>query len=399
MADLFRHIFLIVLIGYLTACNNSDPLPEPPEPPIEEAIYFESIGNTLVYEGKDLIVKAFDLKPGESLPITAPNLQVKVEEVKYYTVDPLGNKIIASGIISYPATGEFEHIVLAEHFTISSDEEAPSTRMCSMETAFSLFKCLVISPDYIGFGVTKNLTHPYLHVENTAQVSIDLLFAVKEYMAMKEKPLSKSIYISGYSQGGAAALAVHKMIEEKYASDITIRHTMAGGGPYNLTGIFNDFTEKDHADYPCSIPMTIIGMDYGDNLKLDYSKVFKEPLLSNYNEWINSKKYTTGQINSMLGSNTISTYIHSDMFSGEKNSEFNKLYTSLEKNSLINWTPKAPISLVHGKKDEVVPYFCSQDAYDSFTQKGTNVQLFPVDSDHKGTATSFYLLVLQKLLL
>lgn len=395
-ADLFRLLFILFLLGYLSACTKEElpPEPEPPEPPIESSGYFESVGATKTYTAQELIEKAFDLDPGESLPIKLPNLQVKVEEIKYHTTDPQGDKVIASGIISYPVTGGYDEVVLAEHITISADKEAPSNMMCAMESALALFNCFVISPDYIGFGATKDKVHPYLHTENTAQVSIDMLFAVREYMASLEETLPKDIYIVGYSQGGAAALAVQKMIEEKYASDITINKTMAGGGPYDLTAIFDQFTETDYTGYPCSVPMVIIGMDNGDNLQLNYNKVFTGDLLTHYKEWINSKKYTTGAINGKLATNTISHFIHADMFTEKKNSEFTKLYASLAKNSLIDWKPKAPVMLVHGEKDEAVPFVCAQNAFDSFTAKGCHVELTTVPSDHKGSAISFYMKVL-----
>ncbi len=400
LADHVRLLFFILLLGLLASCSedDNDPIPEPPDPPIEESQYFESVGNVITYDAKELVEKAFNLTPGEEIPITIPDIKVKVEEIKYHSVDPKGNPVIASGIISYPSSGNYSKIVLSEHFTIAKNTESPSSQLCTMESALTFFDCLVISPDYLGFGSTKDLRHPYLHIENTARISIDMLFAVREYMEMKEKPLSKNIYIVGYSQGGAASLAIQKMIEEKYTDEITINKTMAGGGPYDLTTMFNRFTSEDYTGYPCSVPMTIIGMDYGENLNLDYSKIFIDPLFSNYNEWINSKEYTTGEINQKLNSNALSTYMHPDIFTEEKNSEFNKIYDALEKNSLIHWTPKAPILMVHGQKDEVVPYFCAQNAYDSFTQKGANVRLIPVDSDHKGTAISFYLLVLKEIL-
>lgn len=389
-----RLLFPVLLAVCLAGCAKDENVPEPP---VVETGYFESVGEVKLFTGGELVKEAFELGEGETNPFGNSSAQVKVEEIRYYTSDPAGNRVIASGIVSYPSSGNYEKIVLAEHITVSSDAEVPSSRMCAMESALSLFGCLVISPDYLGFGASKDLRHPYLHAENTARVSIDMVFAVREYMASLGKALPVDIYIVGYSQGGAAALAAQREIEKSHAGEFNIRQTMAGGGPYDLKGMFDDMVANDYTAYPCAVPMIILGLDYGDGLAFDYSKVFKDPLLSNYNRWINSKNYTTGTINGYLATNKLSDLLHADAFTTTKNSELDKLYASLEKNSLLDWTPKAPIMLVHGRNDAVVPPFCSQNAHDSFIAKGADVSFSLVDGDHKGAAIPFYIQVLLKL--
>ncbi|MDH6305696.1 pimeloyl-ACP methyl ester carboxylesterase [Parabacteroides sp. PF5-5] len=390
--EILTSLFFVAFLSLLIACGD-DPSIEPPY----SHIYFESTGESKQYTSKELIADVLDFAPGESIPVNFPDVDVTVEVIKYHTVDPQGKSVIASGIISYPSSRTPKGVVLAEHFTISAANEAPSRQMCIVETALSLYDYLVIAPDYIGFGSTESLRHPYLHIESTAQVSLDMLFAVHEYMEMKEQSLPGNLYIAGYSQGGAAALAVQKMAEEKYPSDVKIHSVIAGGGAYDLAAIFDGFAKEETVAYPCSLPLTIIGMDYGDGLNLDYSKVFIEPLLSNYDEWVNSKKYNTDEINQKL-SHTVRTFIHPDLYKEGMNSEFKKIYTSLDKNSLINWAPKAPILLVHGKNDDVVPYFCAQNAYDSFQAKGSKVELISTNSGHKETAITYYLYLLTRLM-
>ncbi len=394
-----RITFVLLLIftsGFLFSCSDDtgetggdDPLPEP-------ATYFKAITKTEKYSGTDYIRKLGDLS-GTPLP-DFDDIEIVVEALEYTTVDPHGNPVTASGIIAYPSTLDFRSVILAEHFTISAGHEAPSKEMITFESLFSLYNYLVISPDYLGFGSTEGVIHPYLHSENTAQVSIDMLFAVREYMETKDRPLQKDIYVTGYSQGGAAALAVQKMAEEKYSEYINILKVIAGGGPYDPTIIFNDYTETNTTSKPCVIPMTIIGMDYADDLQLDYSKIFLEPLLSNYDEWINSKQYTMGGIDQKIGTKTISNFLHPDFFTEESNSEFQKIYASLAKNNLTGWTPKAEIVMVHGSKDEVVPYTCAQKAYDYFLQKNCLIKLTTINSNHSGTSISFYLILLTELI-
>lgn len=398
--NLFVFTIFIFTLTILASCSDDAPSsPQEPSNPPVTFTYFKSVGNTKQYTSKELIAELMGYESSGSLPSTFPDTDILIEEINYYTNDPQGNTVTASGIISYPVSTELiRSTVMAEHYTISANYEAPSLQMSALESVLALYEYMVIIPDFLGFGTTKELRHPYLHVENTAQVSIDMLFAVREYMESKNAPLSKDIYITGYSQGGAAALATQKMAEEKYTSDISIKRVIAGGGPYDLTAMFDNFAKTNDASYPCSLPLTIIGLDYGDNLNLDYSKVFIEPLLSNYDAWINSKQYNMSELNHKLGSNMISSFMHADFFTETTNSELKKIYTSLDKNSLINWAPKSSILLVHGKKDDVVPFFCTKNAYDSFKAKGANVELIETDSGHKETAITYYIYLLKEMI-
>ena len=52
-----------------------------------------------------------------------------------------------------------------------------------------------------------------------------------------------------------------------------------------------------------------------------------------------------------------------------------ELRNSLVENSLLDWTPVAPIHFFHGDSDEVVPYINAIKAVDVFSSRGTNVEL------------------------
>jgi fermentation-respiration switch protein FrsA (DUF1100 family) len=384
----------VLLLGWLTACSGNDNFP--PEPVEAAPVYFESVTDSVQYTVKEFVTDI--LKLSYSDLFAAYDVDIRIDAIRYFTTDPKGNKILASGIVAYPAFEPIRSVVMAEHYTIAANHEAPSETMFVTESALAFFRYAVISPDFLGFGASKDVPHPYLHVETTAGASLDMLFAVREYMERKSRPLADDVYIIGYSQGGAAALAVQKVAEEKYADAVHINKVLAGGGPYDPVAIFDELKEKGEASYACAVPLTIIGLNYGDNLNLDFTQLFTGPLLQNYDEWINSKNYTTGEINKMIGTGEISQFIHPDFFTYEANSESAKLYASLARNSLIDWTPRAPLLLFHGTKDTTVPYSCAQHAYDSFKSKGCDVTLTPINSDHKGSALEFTLYVLAHLI-
>lgn len=384
--NIFSWLFLFILV--FLGCTKED------VPEVEKNNYFIAVTKSETFNAVTFCDR---LGAGASIdPSLLPNSDICVKAIRYLSEDPRGNQVEASGIISYPLEGDIRGVIVGEHATITSLSEAPSAQMVTIESALSLFGYVVISPDYLGFGATSDLPHPYLHVESAGRNSVDMVFAAREYMASIHRPIETPVSVIGYSQGGAVALSFQKMAEKQYAADIPVKRVMAGGGPYDLVEFYNTIIKTDYVGFPASVPLTILGLDYGDNLELDYSKVFQEALLVNYKDWILSKKYTSGKINQYIGTYQATGFVHPDMFKEEMNEEFRKLYLSLKKNSLIDWMPRAPIVLVHGEYDRYVPYVNAQNAYDSFVSKGCKVELIPVKSDHVGTAVNFYLQVLKQ---
>ncbi|MDR2496507.1 MAG: alpha/beta hydrolase [Tannerellaceae bacterium] len=388
------NLFTAIIAVILAACSGS-PTIDPPVIEPEESPYFVSVTDSATGTGADFLVKTIGNEYLALLfTMTAGNklADVRVDAIRYYTADPAGKKIIASGIVARPASEDIRGVILAGHGTIGASREAPSEMMTDWMSLLALAGYMVVSPDYIGYGASKDLPHPYLHAGLTASACIDMYFAVRDYMAMLGEPLpSKELHVMGYSQGGSAALAVQKLAETEYTDEISIRSVMAGGGPYDLTLIFDQVKEKQIEPSPF-IPMVILGLDYGDSLQLDYSQFFLAPLLNSYREWIFGKELTIGEIHERIGNDFLSPAL----FAGEANADVAKLYASLEANSLVGWKPNAPLTLIHGRTDATVPPACAEKAYQSFTELGAKVELKMAASGHTDTILFFILEVLKQ---
>jgi hypothetical protein len=80
-------------------------------------------------------------------------------------------------------------------------------------------------------------------------------------------------------------------------------------------------------------------------------------LCEKIDDWINSKRYTTGQINSFIKTRRTHDLLTPEAMqqSSEKVAE---LYKAMTDNSIISydWQPEAPIYLMHSIDDETVPY-------------------------------------------
>ena len=287
----------------------------------------------------------------------------------YTSIDKNGNPITLSGKVLLPADGKFERYILVSHYTIGSDKEAPSNAfpleglLCSMGYA-------IICPDYIGYGITKDRIHPYLVMDLTAMNVVDMYLAVKNYFDMAGLyPKYDDIYLMGYSQGGATTMAVEYMIEAMYNpyllfdNKIQIRRVFAGGGPYDVKATYDRFVQTDCADYPVAVPLVLQGMIDGNNLDLKMSTIMRQFLCDNLDEWVNSKKYTTAQINKMIGTKVTHEML-TEIGMNVQSKEVSELYKAMVQNSIISyaWIPQAPVYILHSMDDETVTYLNATNA-------------------------------------
>ena len=125
--------------------------------------YLVSVGNTLHFDRTAMVKKLSDMNFGQFSSYVPSNREISMNVVNYLTKDPRGKEVTASGIITYPSDNQFKGVVVSMHYTITKSDEAPSVALFTPESLLAFRGYLVISPDFIGFGSTSNLVHPYLH--------------------------------------------------------------------------------------------------------------------------------------------------------------------------------------------------------------------------------------------
>ncbi len=281
-----------------------------------------------------------------------------------------GSPITLSGKLLIPRDGKIKNLVIVSHYTIGANYECPS-ECFPMEGLVAAKGYAVVVADYIGFGVTANRIHPYMHVESTARSVVDMALAVKPYLKkIGRQPESDKVILMGYSQGGSTTLAVMRMIQKEYKDTFPIQKVYCGGGPYDLAATFDKAMADDVTGIPCAIPMILQGVDVGQNLGLNYADFFQPRLLENYNEWINSKRYTVNQMNRLMGAKALHELM-TDAGRDKYNPITARFYKALLYNSVLDFQPEAPIYMFHSKEDQTVPFVNAQRAEAFF--KGYNI--------------------------
>ena len=272
--------------------------------------------------------------------------------VAYWSTDPQGDSLLVSGRVYLPKRRYLNGIMIACHYTITSNMEAPSN-MLSMESLFAMKGYAVIVPDYVGYGLSRDKLHPYLHWRSAAQTAVDLLNCMPELLEYYGYSYPIDVVVTGYSQGGAVALGVTRMLEEVDSVWI-VRKLYAGAGPYDPAGTYLYSMERNEMGIPAAIPLIVMGLSDAYDLEFELEDFFLEPLLSNYEEWVLSKEYTVGDINYLMGS-TVMTELMTEEALDMDSPLADMLYEVLLWNSNVGYDLRSPAYFFHSLDDEVVP--------------------------------------------
>lgn len=279
----------------------------------------------------------------------------------YQSTDENGLPITLSGKVILPADRKVKRIMLVSHYTIGADYEAPSNTFPLEGQLASLGYALVI-PDYIGYGVTANLPHPYLMMDVTAKNVADMLFAVVPFLEKTGyAPIHPEIYLMGYSQGGGTTMAVQRYLEENFPS-VKIKRVFAGGGIYDVRYTFENFIETNWASYPCGVPFVVYGQVKGFHLDDEYLDKMLLPEIRgenncNLKKWFVDKKTPTKQMNQDIGTHVTSEILTKKAMD-RSDYDISTLYSMMTLNSVLAyaWVPKAPVYMMHSIDDDTVPY-------------------------------------------
>ena len=286
---------------------------------------------------------------------TASLTGAKLYSYTYPSVDADGNKVTLSSLMAVPtrmlienSTAKPNNLIIGCHVTITSNYECPTeynksggtfswmtdAGMLIDYTRYDAVRnpcCLVILPDYEGYGVSKNRAHPYLYQELTARQVVD---AVRYGLALFKDNQGlfsfhdfeddwKSVCI-GYSQGGSVALATHRFIEENgLADELHFAGSVCGDGPYDPVAHLGYYMNDDGETYngssqrtqhekatvsmPIVMPLILKGMcdrnpfmrqhQVSDYLTAKFLRTGVIDFINAKSEDKKEKQYSTGDIN------------------------------------------------------------------------------------------------------
>ena len=332
------------------------------------SLLFSDRGDLISFEYKDQKTSEqiqYDLDNSDAAELNPNSIyNIKSYSIVYETINQFGQTTQASGSIIIPDNPNFSYpVYLFGHGTQIRRSSAPSIQgfnALNMWVATSGY--IYLEPDYLGLGISDGL-HPYHLKDVTASTMIDMIYASKQFCdQFNVIQYNDQLFIAGYSEGGYAAMATVKEIEENYSDiDITMSFPMAGA--YDLSGTMVDLmlSQEAYAD-PFYLPFFILSYiekyelgTIADFFKVEYAEILPE---------LFSGEYSGGHINSFLPDIPIDMISQSVVEDFDQNPNF-EFKLRLEENNLTNWYPENTMYLFHGLADERVPYANSVVAYET----------------------------------
>lgn len=297
------------------------------------------------------------------VPGLTVEFDVDLIKVVYNTVNATGEPVIASGAFAKPQSENCSLFPMAiyQHGTTLNKDDVPSRDNAESAIAKLIggLGFYALAPDYVGMGDSPGL-HPYIHAESEATAGVDMIRAVREYLATLDEMDNGEVLITGYSQGGHAAMAMHKYIEENDLLDeFNVIAAAPASGPYDLSG---SQTAVIISGEPYSNPGYIVytlasyQTAYG-NLYSDYSEVLQSPYDGIVVPFFdgNNYSYSMGNLNPQLPQ-VVSELMTPDFLTAFETDLNHPFRLDLQDNDVYDWTPQRPIRMYYCSNDEQVNY-------------------------------------------
>lgn len=311
----------------------------------------------------------------------------KAYKIPYTTTDEEGNSVKVSGLMVVP-TGVPDAVkqlgfstVSDDHDTIMANADAPTVRASNSSAPegapvilTALYAFVTLQPDYIGFGDSVEHYHPFLLKKSTANATVDFIKVARKFASDNGINLNGQLFLTGYSEGGYAALATLEKIEQEGELQVTLAVPMAG--PYDMNQTAMGQLSQDVLPIPSYV--AYVAYAYTLAYNQDLSSVFNEPYDSQVKTLFDGSQ-ARPEIDPQLP-NATDGLIDPNFRYDFLTNPYNWLREATLENNVNEWGPQTPVRLVHCLGDNVVPFPMAQLAEATMKAYGAaDVSIVPVE--------------------
>ncbi len=339
----------------------------------------------------------------DSYPSLTPLYGMKYYRITYETVDTDNNQIEASGVVWVPnAPGPFPLLAYCHGTEVGTDIEF--SRISA--GLFAARGYVSVGPDYLGYGASSAVDHPFVHAASLASSTVDAIEAAMLFVQYNSISLNyidpgqtqPELFVTGISEGGMAAMATVRELEAHYAAKYPITAAAPVSGPYDLSTTAGNYiaSNKDidtsQAEYLLFV-IPVYNKIYSPGHPLSYY------LRSPYDVWFTEDPYPRSDyatIADYLPSNT-SDLLDGDFVSSFTGSGETDLKDALKKNDTWEFSPRCPLTVYAAYGDTDVPIINAENAYDHFQHTSAQPYTYAVFVD--GTHTSSVVPILANMMI
>ena len=336
--------------------TNAPPVATPP--PASEATIAAPVGRGELKSATALasvpvgeIVAAVNT-PGVKISGVAPRYSVLNWRLTYLTVDGNGNSVVASGLVSAPdkPDGRESPVISYQHGTIFKDAEAPSNALGATEPTqvMASLGYIVVAADYVGYGASKGVQHPYLLSAPTAAAVNDLLTAARLWRQSSKKLGNGQLFLLGYSEGAYATMAAQRALQADNSLHLgTLVASVAGAGPYDVGSTLDRALAR--AKDENALLGALINPGFLSRLGSGVRNEVRRAIL---------KQLLPDDADVSFQSTFLDNFLADDVPAIDRMS------------NVHDWKPLLPFRLFHGRDDRTVPYKSSTVALATMRANG-----------------------------
>jgi len=301
--------------------------------------------------------------------------------ITYTTTDTDGESTVASGALAIPVSGacnsfpmvSYAHGTVLERYNVPSEASISNPTEGLLIVALASSGYIGVAPDYLGLGEDEGV-HPYVHAESQATATLDLISAAREFLETLDQQDNGQVFITGYSQGGHAAMAALKYAQDNNMVDeLGIVAGAPLSGPYDMS---NSQANLILGDDPYLTPGYVIYLlvsyqsVYG-NLYTELSDIIVEPFATEVAPYFDGEQdeFSMAVVNNILP-NLISEFMQDSVLTNFEDNPNHPLRVALEDNDLFDWTPDMPLRMFYCDGDEQVVFTNSTTAEQVMNDNG-----------------------------
>ena len=363
--------------------GNGDSQPVQPADPTTQGRFeaARSLGTVALAD-----INAAVAEKGLYLENLQPRYAVTSYRIEYLTVGATGQTVKASGLVSVPnkPAGAKSPVLSYQHGTIFRDAEAPSNNAVASEISVVMASLgyIVLAPDYVGYGVSKGVPHPYLQAAPMAASVIDFLTAAKTWRQQTGVYDNQQLFLTGYSEGGYATMAAHRALQAGNLPHLQqLRMVVPGAGPYNVQATLDSLI--DIVRDKNKVLGALIQPGFLKKLGGSAQREVRRALL---------KELIPDDADTSIDALFLDNFLSDDAKATDRLS------------NVHNWRPQVPVYLYHGRDDQTVPYASSTSTLAAMQAQGASDLVSLSDcpaapSSHLGCVAPFLGFMLGKLAL
>jgi dienelactone hydrolase len=281
---------------------------------------------------------------------------ITLYRVQYRTTNHDGAPVVASGLVALPSGRGLNSVVMYLHGTSAYRRIAPSQSGLGegmlMAAAAAGTGHVLVAPDYVGLGEGRGM-HPYMHAKTTATTCIDFLRAAAGVVEHVHGRWPTRLYVMGFSQGGHAALVVHRELEALADPRFEVMASAPIAGPFYLREIsFPQALTGEAKSHP--FYLAYIANAYAAVYSQPPESILKAPYAATLPPLFDGD-HEPSVIAAAMPEDPRDLF-RADFLDAYSQGKSHWFLDALAENNVGNWVPRAPVRAYFGESDvDVLP--------------------------------------------